>query len=363
MTPITAGTATAFFLYDVAEQIDLAAVTRLVSTTAAAPVPAKAQVPPYLQYAQAPVTIDGTADGAADHDGWRVRFKLFDYGVISVALTRQLPGDWPQLLQQGLEWQDDQQLPVEAEALCRALVGRLAAALDRPRANFLTEDYFVFAATRLDGISSTDALLTAHGTEIAQLLRVEREPLSAQERDEVLRSRLSYLATDLVVPTWNAAFVYDTDAGARAVLEIIEFANSQLLQFRYYDQLLDGELARIYPQLQGRGLGLSWFGRRFTKATRQVHSLFIDVNELTDKTENALKFAGDVYSARLFTLAATRLGLDHWKSNVREKLKTLDDIYRFTVEQTSMARGEVLELTIVFILVLELVLFFAGIMR
>ena len=47
---------------------------------------------------------------------------------------------------------------------------------------------------------------------------------------------------------------------------------------------------------------------------------------------------------------------------MREKLKTLDDIYRFTVEQTSMARGELLELMIVLILILELVLFFAGIM-
>jgi uncharacterized Rmd1/YagE family protein len=63
------------------------------------------------------------------------------------------------------------------------------------------------------------------------------------------------------------------------------------------------------------------------------------------------------------TLSASRLGLDHWKNNVREKLKTLDDIYRFTVEQTSMSRGELLELAIVLILVFELVLFFAGIMR
>ena len=48
---------------------------------------------------------------------------------------------------------------------------------------------------------------------------------------------------------------------------------------------------------------------------------------------------------------------------MREKLKTLDDIYRFAVEQTAMARGELMELTIVLILVLELVLFFLGVMR
>ena len=94
-----------------------------------------------------------------------------------------------------------------------------------------------------------------------------------------------------------------------------------------------------------------------------MQSLLVELHELTDHTENALKFVGDVYAARLFALAAARLGLDRWKASVQEKLKTLDDIYRFAVEQTAMARGEFLELTIVLILVLELVLFFLGIMR
>jgi hypothetical protein len=94
-----------------------------------------------------------------------------------------------------------------------------------------------------------------------------------------------------------------------------------------------------------------------------VHALFVDVNQLTDRTENALKIAGDVYAARLLALTASRLGLDHWKTAVREKLKTLDDIYRFAVEQTAITRGEIMEFTVVLILVVELVLFFVGLMR
>jgi hypothetical protein len=106
-----------------------------------------------------------------------------------------------------------------------------------------------------------------------------------------------------------------------------------------------------------------WIGSRYRRAARQVHALFIDVNELTDKTENALKMVGDVYAARLYSLVAGRLGLDRWKQNVEEKLDTLDDIYRFTVDQTQMSRGHLLELTIILILILELVLFFLGIMK
>jgi hypothetical protein len=93
-----------------------------------------------------------------------------------------------------------------------------------------------------------------------------------------------------------------------------------------------------------------------------VHSLYIDLNELTDRTENAVKFIGDIYAVRLFRLAADRLALASWKADVEQKLDTMDDIYRFAVEQSGMARGQVLELTIVLILILELVLFFAGVM-
>jgi hypothetical protein len=356
------GSVTAFFLYDVADAIDLAGIRKLVVSTAPVHMAPKPQTPPYIQYTNPPISIDGAAAGMPDVDGFRVRFRLFDYGVISVALTRPMLPEWDRLVAEGLGLHDDAGIASGAERQCRTLVDRLAPAMVRSRTAFLSEDYLVFAVTGGDG-TPADHVLTAHGSEIAQLLRGEREALSALERDEVLRHRISYFATDLIVPTWNAAFVYDTETGAQAVLDIIEFANSQLLEFRYYDQLLGEELERIYPQLQQpRGLQ-SWFGRRLTRAARQVHTLFIEINEVTDKTENALKVAGDVYTARLFTLVAARLGLDHWKGSVREKLKTLDDIYRFAVEQTAMARGELLELTIVLILVLELGLFFAGIMR
>ena len=152
-------------------------------------------------------------------------------------------------------------------------------------------------------------------------------------------------------------------SGAQAALEILEFANSQLLEFRYYDELLDRELASIYALLQHPKWYDEWVGSRYARAARKVHALFIDVNELTDRTENTLKFIGDIYAARLFGLVADRLGLGTWKANVQEKLKTLDDVYRFAVEQSTMSRGQFMELTIVFILVLELVLFFMGVMK
>ena len=250
-----------------------------------------------------------------------------------------------------------------AEGLCRNIVERLRQALKGHRDTHLSEDYVVYLVNELDGPRSADELMDAHGADIAAMLRGERQPLSDEEQTKILRHRISYLADDLVVPTWNAALVYDTPSGAQAALEIIEFANSQLLEFRYYDELLDAELGSIYAALKRPRWYDQWIGSRYTRAARQLHALFIDVNEVTGRTENALKFTGDIYAARLFRLVADRLGLDTWKAHVAAKLKTLDDIYRFAVEQTSMSRGQLLELTIVLILVFELLLLLAGVMQ
>ena len=356
------GQVTAFFVFDVAEGVDLAAVRGLLGASTESPrLAVKPAVPAYVQYQDPPVQVDAEAFATRAPGGMQARFKIYDYGVFSLSLSRAFRGSWADLhaLAQSTT---SAALEADAEALCLKAAERLRPALHEPRPTYLSEDYFVYAVTAADGAPTGDALLAAHGDDIARLLRGEADALSTQERDEVLRHRLSYLASDLVVPSWNGAFVYDSEAGVPGALEILEFANSQLLQFRCYDQRLDRELTRIYARLQTTRWYEPWIGRRYTAAARELHALFIDVNELTDRTENALKLVGDVYAARLLGLAAARLGLGAWKDAVRDKLKTLDDIYRFAVDQTAMDRGEILEAAIVFILVLELVLFFMGIM-
>jgi hypothetical protein len=355
------GHVTALFLFEVAEAIDLDAVRRHVAATAPAPLSTKPATPAYLQYAQLPIVIEGAALDVGDAHGFRVRFKTFDYGVVSVALTRPLPDSWSGLLESGIGWHENATLLADADRLCRHLLDRIAGAVTRRRDAFLTEDYLVFTVHPDREVPNAEALLSSHGALIAQLLRGERDTLSEQERTNVLDHRISYYSTDVVIPTWSSALVYDTEGGAQGALEILEFANSQLLEFRYYDQLLDAELGRIYASLQRGGWLRTLLGRRSIRAARQVHAFFIDVNELTDKTENALKIAGDVYAARLFGLAAARLGLDRWKANVNDKLKTVDDIYRFAVEHMGMARGEFLELTVVLLILLEIVLLVVGV--
>jgi len=364
MPPIRDAHIFVFYLFDVAETIDLGAISALIAGPAvAARLAPKPATPAYVQYDKPPISFDGEAVGVAEIDGFRVRIRVYDYGVISVSLLQGFAGTWSEILSLGQALIENADLEQRAEHVARAIAERLKSCLAGYRERFLSEDYLAYALNELEEPFSAEALVAAHGDDIAAMLRGERQALSEQERTTILRHRISYLADDLVIPTWNAALVYDTPAGAQAALEILEFANSQLLEFRYYDALLDAQLEAIYARLQRPRWFETWIGSRYLRTAQHVNALFIDVNELTDRTENAIKFVGDIYAARLFALVADRLGLEAWKANVQEKLKTLDDIARFALDQSAVSRGQFLEITIVAILVLELILVFLGVMK
>lgn len=361
---IVAGAVHAFYLFDVAQAIDLGALRDLLGPSASpARAPERAAGPAGVRYFLPPVVTDGAALGLGDLDGFSVRVKCYDYGVISLMLSRPFNGAWQDFARLGHDLIESEQLERQAADGCQRILERLASALVGVRTSFLTEDYLALVVHRLSRPCTSDRLIADHGAEIAQLLRGEQQTLSQQERDEVLRHRLSYLQDDLVVLAYNAALIFDTESAAEAALEILEFVNAQLLEYRYYDELLETELARIYAALQQPRWHDRLFGRRSAHAARRLHALFIDVNELTDRVENAVKLVGDVYSVRLVGLAGARLGLDAWKRNVQDKLQTLDAIYRFSVEHTGMSQGNLLELVIVLILVLELGLLLSGLMR
>ena len=249
------GHLTAFFLFEVGDAIDLETVGAQIDVTVSARLPPRPATPPYIQYQQPPLTMDAAAIGLADVNGFRVRLKAFDYGVISVALTRELPETWDALLESGLEWQEDGRLEKHAERLCRELLGRIAGAVTRQReGQFLNEDYFVFTVFS-DGASETaEALLATRGGLIAQLLRNERQQLSSQEREEV-----SAIASRTTPPTSSLRPGTARSCMTRRVASpaCSRFSSSPTRSFSSFvttTTCWTCELARTYARLQLRRL-------------------------------------------------------------------------------------------------------------
>ncbi len=345
--------------FDVCEEIRLDELRRIIGARTQQ-LPLKNTAPSYVQYQRTPVVV--TLDPVVLDSGERLegQIKYFDYGVISLVFELPFAGTWDDLIQLSCRWTSDTNFESVATRIARQRLERAAPALVKPYNRlWLQEDYFIFHLREIDGSPSANDLLAAHGEQIAQIVRGETTQLSDGERQEILQSRISYYPNDLAVIGWNAAFIYDTPAGAETAIQLLQYANSQLLEFRHYDELLTRELEDVYAFLDRGGTGL-W--RRWTtaRAASKLHTVLLDVNELTERADNAIKFLSDMFSARLYKLCAQKVGVPDYKDLVNEKLKTAEDLYRFMVEQFNQSRAFVLELMVVVILIIELIYFFKG---
>ena len=113
-------------------------------------------------------------------------------------------------------------------------------------------------------------------------------------------------------------FCTTATAGAETAIQLLEYANSQLLEFRHYDELLTRELEGVYDFLETGGTSL-WSRWRTARAATKLHTVLLDVNELTEHADNAIKFLSDMFSARLYKLAAAKIGVPDYKDLVTAK--------------------------------------------
>ena len=146
--------------------------------------------------------------------------------------------------------------------------------------------------------------------------------------------------------------------GARAAIQLVEYANSQLLEFRYYDEVLTRVLGQVYSTLD-RSTG---FGRRWhlAREAARLNTIRLDVRELTERIDNSIKFLGDMYSSRFYRLTAAKVGVPDYRKLVEDKLRAAQDLYGFMMDQFHQGRAFVLELMVVIILLIELFYFFKG---
>ncbi len=372
---ISAGHVVVMRLLEVAFEIDLGRAETLWASHAAgraararlsgtAPKAMAFGVPP-LAILLEPMTLE--LGGAACEA--QITARLFDFGVVSLAIRVPAAGlDWAGFValinaaDSAIGPRSHRATETEGDSVWAGIMQRLrdvvGPALVRPIGSPLEEDYLVGVVHAFDDRPSAADLLAR--VDLAPLLSGEGRALSEGARADLLRQRFSYYTDDLVVLTWDRAFIYEP-RGDSDVTDVLEIANAQLLEMRYYDELLDDELPRMYDLVEGTRRGLNVFAaRRYATLARRLYTLVAEVTELTEKVDNALQVTEDVYLARIYAASLELFRVRLVSAAVERKLAIIRDTYAALYDEASSARSELMEVAVIALILVEVVL---GLLR
>jgi hypothetical protein len=349
-------------IYDVAESIDLVKVERLLAGKGpVARIRLSRALPKAIAFADPPVVTDLLApalDVCGARCDVRASARIHGFGVLSLSLDVAMPRPMP--------WAEFETFAREAEREAAALpfwrgqleslLAGLAPAMEDATPERREEDYAVVTVRELD--PPPDGRPFADAVDLVPLLTGEHRALSAAARAEVLRYTHSYYTDDLVVLTWDRAFVLEP-SDDDDVADVLEVANAQLLELRVYDARLDEEVPRVYDRAAavqgGRG---ALFRNRYSRAANDMRALVAEVTEITEKVDNALKVTEDVYLARIYTSALDLFRVPVLAASIDRKLSLIRETYTALYDEAVATRAEFLEASIVALIVLEIALAF-----
>ena len=284
-----------------------------------------------------------------------VTARVFDHGAISVILkVPVVPGTTMEaLIPFADELYDSAPIDQLAAEITASLRQSLASVLEAPHLWKETESYTVIYVEQIDGDPSAATVLEDSDLPRLMLGETGDRPLSRRERLDVIEHHFSYTDQDLVVVDWNSAFVYEP-SGSGDIPDILEICNAQLFELRYYDDVLDVQLQKIYDQISNRQpTWLRNFWSPYKNLARRVLVTLLELSEFVERVENSLKIVGDFYLAKVYEAAVKQLRVNAWQRSVTRKQQLLAQTYQLLKGEVDTDRSLTLELTIVLLIVGE----------
>jgi hypothetical protein len=359
------GAAIVYRLFDIGYEIKLDRALDLLASSAperVRPVRGEGQA---LQIANPPITVLlGTEMLSIEGESREVEVsaRIFDFGVVSLRVRIRTRGErtWPEFVAFAQAVEEHAEIAGLVTHHLRLLSERIAPAIVKPLMAEVHEDYTVYRINRLshaDGTAASPEVL--RDVDVVPLLLNETRPLSPEARRELLPHRFSYYTDDLAILTWDNALVVELGSTDTDLQYILEFANAQLLELRYYDAVLDADIPKVFERIAEARRGRRLFpGRRYGDLLGALQQQVAESTELVERVENALKVTDDVYLARVYQTALELFRGKTWRSGIDRKIGILRDTYGMLNDEAQAARSETLELAIVLLIVLEIVLAF-----
>jgi len=313
----------------------------------------------YVQLSNAPLAADlGTRrlEVLGTVREVQLGIRLFDHGCL--ALVVRVPIDAGQTLEQLVPFADELYDSKAIDALAADELARLRTqllpAFEKAHLWDQHEEYTVLFVRAFDAKPKGEDVLADQALGKLILGEVQVETLSTRETKEVLENHLSYSEEDLVLLDWNAAFLYEP-TGSEDIVDLLEIANAQLLELRYFDSVLDQELTRVYDAIDRNKAGSILFSP-YRRVLRELMQTVIELSEFIERVENALKIVGDVYLARVYESAVLQLRVKQWSDQVSRKHRLLVQTYGLLKGEVDHDRSLTLELMVVVLILLEILM-------
>jgi hypothetical protein len=349
-----------FRLHDVADGLDLERARALVKDSGSSRLHLTREGSEYVQLSSPPLTLDlgtRTLQVAGRPCEVRLSARLFHHGAVSVCA--RVPVERGASLESLVPVADELYDSPAVDALCLDELSKLRTllqpAFEGPHLWEQNEAYTILFVTALEG-RPTAAQVLAEPSLARLVVGESRERvLSAAESREVLEHAWSYTPGDLAVVEWAAAFLYEP-SGSEDLADLLEIANAQLLELRYYDAVLDAELDRVHAAIGVKPAGsvASLFFSPYKDLLRQLMLTLIELSEFIERIENALKIVGDVYLARVYEGAVRQLRIGQWTDQVSRKHRLLQQTYALLKGEVDTTRALTLEVMVVVLIVLEI---------
>jgi hypothetical protein len=360
MPPVTVvrGRVIVYRVFDIAEEFDLTAVERIEGTIRSRRWSVARSTGHSLIVKDAPLTLalgTGTVRIGRQRPEMEIFARLWHYGVVSVQFQLSLPSgtSWQQLVEIAAAAEDDNDFDEQSALRVRELATAIRPAARLPHEPRGVEDYVVYLLEQIDGVATPAELLQA--VDVAALILGEPvEVISRRTREAILENTLSYSERDLAVIDWNSALLVEPD-GSRDVADILEFALTHLLEFRYFDELLDFRLERLYDLIERRRTWLAFFRNDYQRLSHEASALYLELSEYVERVENSLKFVGDHYLATVFRAAVTRFNLREWEETVGRKMTALVRISELLQGEVNAQRSHWLEIIVVVLILVEII--------
>ena len=343
-------------IFDVADTIDLESSRKLISGAQMRRLSLRREGSEFIQLSDPPLLVDlGPRTLVVGGQPREVKLSaaLFHHGAISLSVRVPVAkgSTLDELTPVADELYDSKPLDALATEEVTKLRKLLAPHFEAAHLWDQNEGYTTIFVRALEGAPTAEQVLAAPG--LARLLLGEKEALSAAEEREVLAHHFSYTPSDLAIVEWNAAFLYEP-SGSEDIVDLLEIANAQLLELRYYDTVLDAELARMYDVV-GRQRSSIFFSP-YKRLARELMQTLIELSEFIERVENSLKIVGDVYLARVYEAALTELRVTRWTEQVTRKHRLLQQTYSLLKSETDTVRALTLETMVVVLILFEIVM-------